>query len=541
MLKLVSVAEMQEIEHQADASGLSYAEMMKNAGRGLAEVIHETFFQEGSSIFSLVGSGNNGGDALVALSYLSAWGWRVGACIVRARQADDALVLQVERDGGEVFLLGKEPDYLRLDAAVQNTDVLLDGVIGTGIQLPLREGLAGLFEHIGGVLDGLEEPPWIVAVDCPSGMDCDSGEVDERALRAQMTVTMAAVKQGMLKLPAFSYLGDLRLASIGPLEGLAAWESIQRTVVDADWVRDVLPKRPLDAHKGTFGTALIVAGSRSYTGAALLAGEAAYRTGAGLVTVGIPESLHAALAGHLPEATWLLLPEEKGGIAGPGAEMVYKNLGRTTAVLLGPGFGLEKTTLEFLENLLTIELRTPNQIGFLAGEPEADGIERRLPPVVVDADGLKLLAQIPGWADKLPETAVLTPHPGEMAVLTGMSTKSLQEDRIGSALHYAREWGHVVVLKGAFTVIASPEDRCAVIPVATPALARAGTGDVLAGMITGLRAQGLPAFEAAAAAAWMHAQAGLRAAESMGTSAPVLAGDVLGGIAEVIADIALTG
>jgi len=537
MIKLVSVEEMQEIERQANASGLSYSQMMKNAGLGLAEQVHEVFFQEGISINALVGSGNNGGDALVALAYLASWGWQVGACIVRPRPADDPLVAQVQQQGGDVFSIQDDPGYTRLDASLQAADVLLDGVLGTGIQLPLREELAGLFQHVIDLLDAMDEPPWVVAVDCPSGMDCDSGEVDGRALKAQMTVSMAAVKQGMLSLPAFTYLGDLRLVSIGNLEGIAAWESVQRGVVGDEWVRDVLPVRSLDSHKGTFGTALVVAGSRNYTGAALLAGEAAYRIGAGLVTVGIPESLHPALAGHLPEATWLLLPEEEGGIAAGGAWVILENLERVTAVLLGPGFGLQPPTLGFLESLLSADpsSQTPDETSSKSGN------QRKLPPVVVDADGLKLLAKIPGWFEKIPGTAVLTPHPGEMSALTGIDTKTLQANRQKTATRFAREWGHVVVLKGAFTVIASPDGRSATVPVATPALARAGTGDVLAGMITGLRAQGLPPYEAAAAAAWLHAQAGLRALELLGSSAAVLAGDVLGCIADVLTDLKLTG
>jgi len=150
-----------------------------------------------------------------------------------------------------------------------------------------------------------------------------------------------------------------------------------------------------------------------------------------------------------------------------------------------------------------------------------------LPPLVVDADGLKLLSRLKDWPARLPAPAVLTPHPGEMAILTGLEKEELMSDRLETAEHYARKWGHVVVLKGAFTIIASPDGRTAVIPVATPALARAGTGDVLAGLIVGLRAQGLEAFEAAVAGAWIHAQAGLQAEKDLGSSASVLAGDVL--------------
>jgi NAD(P)H-hydrate epimerase len=157
-----------------------------------------------------------------------------------------------------------------------------------------------------------------------------------------------------------------------------------------------------------------------------------------------------------------------------------------------------------------------------------------LPPLVFDADGLKLLAKLPNWPKLLPAPAILTPHPGEMSVLTGLSAEEIQKDRLEIAKKFAAQWGHVVVLKGAFTVIAAPDGRTTTIPVATPALARAGTGDVLAGLIVGLRAQGMEAYEAAVAGAWIHAQAGLTAAEVQGSSAAVLAGDVLDAIADVM-------
>jgi NAD(P)H-hydrate epimerase len=212
-----------------------------------------------------------------------------------------------------------------------------------------------------------------------------------------------------------------------------------------------------------------------------------------------------------------LLPHRDGFIAAEAAERVLSNLEKPTALLIGPGFGMQATSQDFLAHLLS------------------DG--QNLPALVVDADGLKLLAKIPNWAAQLRGPAVLTPHPGEMSILTGLPTGEIQADRVGIAEKYAQMWGHVVVLKGAFTVIAAPDGRTALIPVATPALARAGTGDVLAGLIAGLRAQGLDAFDAASAAAWIHAQAGLHAAVMMGSTAPVLAGDVLIAAIDVLAEL----
>jgi NAD(P)H-hydrate epimerase len=269
-----------------------------------------------------------------------------------------------------------------------------------------------------------------------------------------------------------------------------------------------------------------------------LAGKAAYRSGAGLVTLAVPMPLHNALAGSLPEATWVLLPHEMGVIASNAAGVIAKNLDRATAMLVGPGLGTEDTTREFFENLLKGKVatrKTSGRIGFVqAGPQDIEEYHSAMPPLVVDADGLNLLAKMENWAQLLPAKSVLTPHPGEMAGLTGLEKDAIQKDRLGTALKYAAEWGQVVVLKGAFTVIAAPDGQATIIPVATSALARAGTGDVLAGLIVGLRAQGLDAYEAAVAGAWIHAQAGIYAADRVGNPASVLAGDVLDSIADVL-------
>ena len=311
---------------------------------------------------------------------------------------------------------------------------------------------------------------------------------------------------------------------------------MQSFIPDEEWVRQVLPDRPLDAHKGTFGTALVVAGSANFTGAAWLAGQAAYRIGAGLVTLAVPAPLHSALAGQFPEATWLLLPHKNGAIAADACQTVLENLGRVTAMLVGPGFGLAQTSADFLEGLLVGSIEH-QQAERHSAKQHAKPVPSELPPLVIDADGLKLLANIENWPKRLPDPAVLTPHPGEMSVLTDLHRDEIQADRLGVALRFSREWGHVVVLKGAFTLVAAPDGRLAVIPVATPALARAGTGDVLAGLIVGLRAQGVEAFQAAVAGAWVHAQAGLRAAEELGTTASVLAGDVLRAVITILGEL----
>jgi hydroxyethylthiazole kinase-like uncharacterized protein yjeF len=507
MYKFVSVAEMVAVEKAANASGFSYAQMMENAGTALAEVVNAAYshIQE-KKICGLVGKGNNGGDTLVALAALAEWGWQTCAYIVGGRGQEDELSARLEKAGGLIYQDSDDKGFKKLSSLVQEGSLLLDGLLGTGIHLPLHPPVPEVLRAVAEAIRTARQAPAVVAVDCPSGVDCDSGEAAEETLKAEITVSMAAVKRGLLAFPAFNYVGTLEMVGIGLPEGFPALEAIRRFMVDEQYAAAHMPPRPLDSHKGTYGTALIVAGSRNYTGAPVLAGQAAYRCGTGLITLAVPEPLQAMLAGKFTEATWLPLPHRDGAIAGEAAQVVLSNLHRVTAMLVGPGFGLADCSRDFIEELTKAH---------------------ELPSLVFDADGLKLLAQVKDWYKRLPGVSVLTPHPGEMSVLTGLSVPEIQSKRIETAERYAKEWGQVVILKGAFTIVASPTGETAVIPIATPALAKAGTGDVLAGLVVGLRAQGVEAFPAAVTAAWVHGQAGLIAAKRLAGTAGVLAGDLV--------------
>ncbi len=541
-MKFISVQEMRNIDVQTDAvGGVSFAELMQNAGRGIAEIALDLSDSGGLGVaLALVGPGHNGGDALVALDNLAAEGWEVNAYLFKREAEGDPLVARVKDVGGEIFIASEDEDFAKLSALVEASSVLIDGLLGTGIKLPLRENAANLLAAVSEALEYADWEPYIVAVDCPSGVDSDTGEAAPETIPADVTGTMAAIKFGLVKLPAFELCGDIAVVDIGVTDKVPDWVAISNFVVNEDYVAALLPERPLSAHKGTFGTALIAAGSVNYTGAALLAGKSAYRIGAGLVTLAIPSILHGALAGEFLEPTWVLLPHKMGVISADAATVLLENLDRATALLIGPGFGMEDTTREFIENLLKMKNGTKKNggIGFVHEEgKEREEKEAKLPPMVFDADGLKLLAQIVNWHELIPETAVLTPHPGEMAVMTGLDVKEIQSNRLEIAREYAQKWNHVLVLKGAFTVIAAPNGETFTIPVATPALARAGSGDVLAGLIVGLRAQGLTALDAAIAGCWVHAQAGITAGEMIGASASVLAGDILAFVPNVLADL----
>jgi NAD(P)H-hydrate epimerase len=333
-------------------------------------------------------------------------------------------------------------------------------------------------------------------------------------------------------------VGELVVGDIGLPPGFALLEEIGLEMATPERLRQWLPPRPRDAHKGTFGKVLIVAGSVNYPGAVALAGLAAYRVGAGLVTLATPQPIQPLIAGIVPEATWILLPHELGAISKDAAAVLVEPLSGTTCMLLGPGFGQEACTGDFLIRLLGAETaHSRGNIGFVHDGNEGRGPVRQLPHCVVDADGLKLLAKIPDWPHHLPRESILTPHPGEMSVLTGLPKEEIQSDRIATAQSWAKTWGHIVVLKGAYTVVAEPSGRADVVPFATPALARAGTGDVLAGAIAGFRAQGVPPYEAAALGAYLHGRSGELAESRTGSAASVLARDVGEALPEALKEL----
>ena len=535
-MKLVNVETMRTIEKKAVQHGLSVDKMMENAGQSLGKwVVKNLYEYRSNKVIGLVGAGNNGGDTLIALEYLAKQGWKVGACVVRPKADNDPLLVRLRQADGWVSQYEENNTSAWFSDFLENHSIVLDGILGTGLHLPLKEDMAAVLAKAKEAVLKYQDIA-IVAVDCPSGVDCDSGETAPETIRASYTVCMAAVKEGLVKMPGFLLAGKIAVVDIGLPEDLAENHRIKQHVVDEEMVQSILPLRPMDAHKGTFGTVLAVAGSVNYTGAALLAGKAAYRIGAGLVTMAVPTPLYNVIAGQFPEVTWLLLPHEQGVIAEGATELVRKNANKATALLLGPGWGLEETTFRFVKRLFEGEVaKERRSIGFAPSTSKTSlTAELELPALVVDADGLKLLARISNWPDLLPKLSVLTPHPGEMSILCGLSKDQIQADRFAVALKFAHQWGHIVVLKGALTAVASPDGRLAVIPVASPALARAGTGDVLAGIITGLRAQGVSAFEAAVAGAWIHAQAGLLAAHRIGTTASVVAGDVLDAIGGIM-------
>ncbi|MCA9998885.1 MAG: NAD(P)H-hydrate dehydratase, partial [Anaerolineales bacterium] len=461
----------------------------------------------GRSILILIGPGNNGGDGLVAGRYLAQAGADVAFYLTKMRdpQADPNFA-SVQQMG--LFTLDANFDqrYRVLRTRLRVTDMLVDALLGTGVSRPIGGTLAKLMQQVQqGVAErqqatASQTPPLlslsqlpisktpvpdlpIIAVDCPSGLNCDTGAFDPLALPASVTVTFAGPKRGHFAFPGAAACGELVVADIGIPANVA--KPLPVSVATAVSQRGQLPKRPLDGHKGTFGRVLIAAGSSHYWGAPLLAARGAFRAGAGLVALAVPQTIRATLAGQLPEATYPPVPDQEQ-LGSDAAHALLHEMRHHNALLVGPGLGEAN---DFMTTLLAAR--------------------DQLPPLLVDADGLNLLAQQDGWPQLLPPNTVLTPHPIEMARLTGMSRAALlAADRIELARHHAQSWGHVVLLKGAYTVVAAPDGQATVLPFAAPVLAVGGSGDVLSGVIASLMAQGMAPYAAAVLGGYLHGLVG---------------------------------
>jgi hydroxyethylthiazole kinase-like uncharacterized protein yjeF len=552
-MKLVTVDEMNELEERSNEAGHGYDAMMENAGRSVAEAIQERMQVRGKRVLVLVGPGNNGGDGLVAARYLSKVGAQIICYLWESRSSDDPN-LEAAQEHNVHCLVGKdESNGKMLSKALQNADVIIDALLGTGVTRPIEGSLKELLDQVRQVVHERRAPPptdlawllppsaphdehfrptpYIVAVDVPTGLHSDTGEVDPAALPADLTVTFAAAKRGQFLFPGANVLGELLIADIGIDPCLA--DSIAVEVATAQSVSSLLPERPSDAHKGTFGKAMVVAGSVNFTGAPYLCAAAAARAGTGLVTLAPPQPIHAILASKFTEGTYVLLPHNLGVFVPSAIKVLAPHLEGYAAMLVGPGLGQEEETVQFVHQLLGVTPREQRRhIGFQAG---ATGKKETLdlPQLVIDADGLNALAKADQWWEALPNNCILTPHPGEMARLTGLDASEINEDRIATAQEYAGKWRQVVILKGAYTVVAAPDGRATVMPFANSGLATAGTGDVLAGVTLGMLAQGLAPYDAAICGAYLHGLAGEIAAQRVGR-AGMLAGDLVPAIPEAI-------
>jgi ADP-dependent NAD(P)H-hydrate dehydratase / NAD(P)H-hydrate epimerase len=502
-MKLVTSAQMRDLEARAEAAGVSSADLMQNAGLALAQ---EAWMLLGTledrRIVVLVGPGNNGGDGLVAARHLAEWGVEVPVLLLQRRD-DDPLVAALRELDVPMAILSEENGIDLLRGALGGADLVIDALLGTGSSRPIEGVMAEALDAVATARTGAY-PPKILAADLPSGLDADSGAVDPHTLPADQTVAFGLPKIGHYT-PQRDVIGRLQTVEIGIPAGLD--QELPLELLQTRWVREHLPERPPNANKGTFGKVLSLTGSLTFPGAAYLATAAAARAGAGLVTFACARTLIPILSGRLAEGTFLPLADEDGFLAASAVDAIVEEAANYTVLLAGPGLSQRAAVAQALRALL----------------PRLKDGQTRL---VLDADALNILSATDNFAALLPAGCILTPHPGEMARLTGRSVAEVQAHRLDIALAQAKAWNAVIVLKGAGTVVAAPDGRAWLAPFATAALASAGTGDVLAGAIAGLLAQGMEPGEAAACGVFLHGTAGELLRKEMGDSG-VLASDVL--------------
>ena len=459
-----------------EAEAPSGVNLMRNAGHAIAAAILRSPGSLGArSVVVLVGPGDNGGDALIAAARLAAAGARVTAWASRQRP-DDALVTAATTRGVRWRVWSSEPRPLADD--VRQASCLVDGLLGIGSGPPLRGPIADILAAL-----PAETGQMRFAVDIPSGIDADTGAVDPSAFRADATLSTGPLKIGALLHPAVEFAGRQIALDIGL--SAQAYAPLRTSRIGARTARRLLPVRPLDGHKGTFGRLAIVAGSSRYRGAAALATVAALRAGAGLVTLASVEPACAATAARAPAATFVPLPSTPSGQVEAAPAAVAALLSQPNALLLGPGLGRSDSGDALVHGLLD---------------------ELSDTPTVIDADGLNALADRDDLLETLGPRCVLTPHPGELARLLRLTAPPEGRERLAAAQDLAAHTRAIVVSKGSPTFVCA-DDRVRILAHPNPALAAAGSGDVLAGATASLLAQGLPAADAAALGVWVHSRA----------------------------------
>ena len=481
--------------------------LMECAGKAVAEQV-EALLRPGGVVRVFCGSGNNGGDGYVAARHLHLRGLpvRIHPLADPAHLRGDAAANCRRAEAVGVPIVAASAS-----GPAPPGSVWVDALFGTGLARPVEGAAAEAIQ----CMDRARSKARVVAVDLPSGLDADTGQPLGTAVRADLTVTLGLPKLGLTLEPGRSLAGCIRVARIG-LVDRAPGVRVRTQLWTRAAVARGLPARPAAGHKGSFGHVLVVAGSRGKTGAAVLAARGAARVGAGLVTLACPYSTNPVLEAACIETMTAPLPETGAHTLGLAAQTAIEELAESRDVLvMGPGMGRVEETWELVRRLALPLAR----------------------PLVLDADALLAFRESPKVLRERPGATLLTPHPGEAALLLATDAAGVNADRAGAAEALAETTGAVVVLKGAATLIAEPSGgRCVVNPTGGPLLASGGTGDVLAGMVGGLLAQGLPPLEAGVVGVWVHGAAADRLAEERG-SAGTLAGEVADAVPGILGSL----
>jgi NAD(P)H-hydrate epimerase len=505
-LYVLTAAEMQAVDERSLTSyGTPTDQLMESAGAGAAEVMLRRFGDlYGYRVAVVCGRGHNGGDGFVIARRLAERGARLEVAVLAPlAELEGVVALNLRR----LKIAGVQPVEVLGDDEISSWlggsrwDYVIDAMLGTGS----RGELSGLYAAAAKAVDeAADTGATVVAVDLPTGMETDTGRIGSIAVSARLTVTFAYPKRGHVLYPGRAQCGAIEVIDIGIPPQAAEDEGCRLELFTAARATDLLPRRSDTAHKGLAGRGLLVGGSIGLSGAVVLAAEASLKSGLGMVFAAVPRSINAILETRLTEPITLPMPEgDDQGLLETAIPLLLEEAERVSAIAIGPGLGRGIGAPALVTGLLS----------------------RCGRPAVVDADGLNALAASPRWQEKLAAPLVITPHLGEMSRLTGWTGEEIESARIDTAIEWAARWNVTVLLKGAPTVIASPDGRATVNPSGNPGMASAGMGDVLTGCILGLLGQGLGPYDAACLGAYLHGRAADRITARRG-AAVVLAGEV---------------
>ncbi len=490
---VVNNSQMKEAERRCAETHISYEKMMENAGCACAKEIVK-LLSPGTKTAVLCGSGNNGGDGLVIARELAKSGFDTAVILVNGEPRSDCARSFFPPKAA--VLSGDEgAEYLKSAGAA------VDCVYGTGFHGSLPDNAAELI--------GLANSARIrIAVDVPSGINSDTGEIDERCFKPTHTLVIAAMKRGLLVPECNDILGEIKLLDIDIPDN--CYENHMAVIMD-DSFRRPFPERKRNSHKGTYGYLLNIAGSFCYSGAAAMSTKSALRSGVGLCALAAPKTVVKMLAPTINESTYLPLPETEDGFVDEKAlPVIAKAMEKATAVLVGCGMGNSENTRKITEFV----------------------IRNAKCPVIIDADGINSISHNIDVLRERTGGTILTPHPLEFSRMSGLSVKEIQRGRIEAAVRFAKEYGVITVLKGAHTVVAAPDGSAYVCGKGNAGLAKGGSGDTLAGIIGAMAAQKIEPFKAAAAGVYCHALAADTALKKFPPEY-MLASDVTAALAEV--------
>ncbi len=507
---VLTCAQMREVEKAAVDGGIDYLRLMENAGSAAAKEIRRRYPVAGRRVTILCGKGNNGGDGFVIARKLQDEGAVVTVVLACGLpKTEDAREMFSRLRSLDIGVVSLETEPYIAASSVKEAALIIDAVYGIGFHGRLPDSLRSLFRIANA------SPSPIVSIDIPSGLNGDTGEADEDTLSAALTITFTAMKAGLAAAAASPYTGEVHIAEIGIDPDFLSAYGPGRTTVDWAMIRPCFPARAADSNKGDYGKLLAFCGSTGMLGAAMMAAQAALRCGVGLLTMALPRSLYPIAAARLCEPVFCLLEEtEDGDLSLANRALLRERAAQSSALLIGCGLGSRPGTEELVLDLLSSALC----------------------PIVLDADGINIAARHISIWKTVRAPVILTPHPGEMARLTGLTIPEIQADRETVARRFAEEHGVTVVLKGHKTVIASPGEKVLVNPTGNPGMATGGSGDVLAGMIASFLAQGMPAGKAAMCGAFLHGAAGDLAAQRLSQHA-MLPRDILGELGDLFLNL----